>query len=77
MGFVHFILQVREVEAEKMALQVQKAKLEVTSDKHVSYRVSIHVACLPMWQNKCKLTQHNGKYNQVQLCCQFWPKDAQ
>jgi hypothetical protein len=77
MEVVHFDFEVRDDEAEKMALQVQKAKLEVTSDKHVSYRVSIHVACLPMWQNKCKLTQHNGKYNQVQLCCQFWPKDAQ
>jgi hypothetical protein len=36
MGFLHFILQVREVEAEKMALQVQKAKLEVTSDKQIA-----------------------------------------
>jgi hypothetical protein len=68
---------VRDVEAEKMALQVQEAKLEVTSDKQISYRVSIHVACLPMWQNMFKLTQHNGKYTQVLLYCQFWPKDAQ
>jgi hypothetical protein len=56
MGFVHFILQVREVEAEKMALQVQKAKLEVTSDKQISYRTSIQVAQLLVWQNMCKLT---------------------
>jgi len=60
MELVHFDFQVRDLEAEKMALQVQKAKLEVTSDKQISYRVSIHVACLPMWQNMCKLTQHNG-----------------
>jgi hypothetical protein len=33
MELVHFNFQVRDVEAEKMALQVQKAKLEVTSDK--------------------------------------------
>ncbi len=56
MGFVHFILQVREVEAEKMALQVQKAKLEVTSNKQISYRTSIHVAHSLVWQNMCKLT---------------------
>jgi hypothetical protein len=51
MGFVHFILQVREVEAEKMALQVQKEKLEVTSDKQISYRTSIYVAHSLVWQN--------------------------
>lgn len=64
MGFVHFILQVREVEAEKMALQVQKAKLEVTSDKQISYGMSINVAHSLVWQNMCKLTNiiemHSG-----------------
>jgi exonuclease VII large subunit len=43
--------QVREVEAEKMALQVQKAKLEVTSDEQISYRTSIYVAHSLVWQN--------------------------
>jgi hypothetical protein len=56
--------QVREVEAEKMALQVQKAKLEVTSDKQISYRMSINVAHSLVWQNMCKLTNiiemHSG-----------------
>jgi hypothetical protein len=54
MELVHLNFQVRDVEAEKMALLVQKAKLEVTSDKQISYRVSIHVACLPIWQKMCK-----------------------
>lgn len=74
MGFVHFILQVREVEAEKMALQVQKAKLEVTSDKQISYGMSINVAHSLEWQNMCKLTniiENTLRFSHVVNFCQL------